>query len=134
MVGSPVLWHWLQFQNGYAMRWFSRPPDRRRFPRFKADVPVVTSVIGDTEIRPVRARCDSISESGVSATGLEALALDSRVTLELHIPVATKPMWVEAIVRRSGQHCVLEFVSLTDDQRKLIKRYCRLQPEQKRRC
>ncbi|SRR5579872_585513 len=116
------------------MRWFSRPPDRRRSPRFKADVPVVTSVIGDREILPLRARCDSISETGVSAAGLEALALDRTVTLELHIPVATKPIWVEAIVRRSGQRCVLEFTSLTDDQRKLIKRYCRLQPEQKRRC
>jgi len=94
----------------------------------------VTSVIGDREILPLRARCDSISETGVSAAGLEALALDRTVTLELHIPVATKPIWVEAIVRRSGQRCVLEFTSLTDDQRKLIKRYCRLQPEQKRRC
>lgn len=95
---------------------------------------MVTSVIEDTEILPLRARCDTISETGLSATGLETLAVDSRVTLEMYIPVATKPIWVEAIVRRSGSHCVLEFTSLTDDQRKLIKRYCRLQPEQKRRC
>ena len=115
------------------MRWFSRPPDRRRSPRFKADVPLVTSVVGDAEITPVRARCDSISENGISAAGLEALALDSRVTLELHIPVAEKPLWVEAVVRRSGARCVLEFVSLNAEQRKLIKRYCRLQPEERRR-
>ena len=60
--------------------------------------------------------------------------MGDRVTLELDIPVATaRHIWVEAIVRRSGEPCALEFLSLTDDQRKLIKRYCRLQPEEKRR-
>ncbi len=115
------------------MPWFSRPPDQRRSARFKADVPVFVTLVGDTDIIPVRARCVSISEAGLSASGLSALAVGDRVTLELDIPVAKQRIWVEAVVRRSGEPCALEFVALSDDQRELIKRYCRLQPEEKRR-
>ena len=32
------------------MRWFWQASDRRRFPRFKADVPVIASLIGDRDI------------------------------------------------------------------------------------
>jgi hypothetical protein len=115
------------------MGWFSRPPDKRRSARFKADVPIIASLVGDREIIPVRVRCHSISETGLSASGLSSLKADEKVTLELHIPVSASAIWVEAIVRRSGDPCGLEFLSLNDDQRKLIRRYCRLQPQEKRR-
>ena len=116
------------------MRWFSRPPDRRRSQRFKANVRVVVTLVGTTDVIPLRTQCESISEAGLSVSGLSSLAVGDRVTLELDIPVATaRHIWVEAMVRRSGDPCALEFLSLTDDQRKLIKRYCRLQPEEKRR-
>lgn len=115
------------------MRWFSRPPDRRRSARFKADVSAIATLIGEREITPLRVRCNNISEAGLSASGLSSLAVGDRLTLELHIPVSTQTIWVEAIVRHSGQPCALEFVSLSDDHRNLIKRYCRLQPEEKRR-
>ena len=115
------------------MPWFSRPPDRRRSARFKADVPIIASLVNDREVIPVRVRCHSISETGLSASGLSSLKDGEKLTLELHIPVSTQAIWVEAIVRRSGDPCALEFVSLNDEQRNLIKRYCRLQPEEKRR-
>jgi c-di-GMP-binding flagellar brake protein YcgR len=116
------------------MRWFSRPPDRRRSKRFKADVRVIITLVGTTDVIPLRAHGVSISEAGFSALGLSTLTVGDRVTLELDIPVATtRHIWVDAIVRRSGEPCALEFLSLTDDQRELIKRYCRLQPEEKRR-
>jgi hypothetical protein len=115
------------------MRWFSRPPDRRRSARFKADVPIIASLINDREVIPLRVRCHSISETGISTSGLSSLKADEKVTLELHIPVSTHAIWVEAVVRRSGEPCALEFVCLNDEQRNLIKRYCRLQPEEKRR-
>src|SRR5512135_589873 len=117
-----------------AMRWFSRPPDRRRSARFKADVRVFVTLVGNTELVPVRARCESISEAGLSASGLSSLASGDRVTLELDVPVTTRHIWVEAVVRRSGDPCALEFVSLNEEQRNVIKRYCRLQPEERHRC
>jgi hypothetical protein len=116
------------------MRWFSHPPDRRRSKRFKADIRVVVTLIGTTDVIPLRTHCESVSEAGLSVSGLSSLAVGDRVTLELDIPVATaRHLWVEAIVRRSGDPCALEFVSLNDKHRNLIKRYCRLQPEEKRR-
>ena len=115
------------------MPWFSRPPDKRRSARFKADVSVIATLIGEREITPLRVRCNNISEAGLSASGLSSLAVGDRLTLELHIPVSTQVIWVEAVVRRTGDPCALEFVSLNDDYRSLIRRYCRLQPEERRR-
>lgn len=121
------------------MPWFSRPPDKRRFPRFKADVPATANLVRDREIISFRTRCDSISEGGVGARGrgLEPLHLGDLVTMELHIPVAIQPVWVDTIVRyvvarhKTGR-CGLEFLSLSEDQRSVIKRYCQQQPLKKR--
>lgn len=98
-----------------------------------ADVSVIATLIGEREITPLRVRCRNISEAGLSASGLSSLAVGDRLTLELHIPVSTQAIWVEAVVRRTGDPCALEFASLTDDHRNLIRRYLRWQPEEKRR-
>ena len=114
------------------MRWFWQAFDRRRFPRFKADVPVIASLIGDRDIISLRTRCNSISEGGIGTSGLESFALGDLVTLELHLPVSVHPIWIDTIIRySSAARCGLEFRSLGANQRKLIKRYCRLQPKEK---
>lgn len=116
------------------MPWVPRPSERRRSPRFKADVPAIASIVGDIEIVSVRTRCSSISEGGVDAPGLQSLALGERVALELNLPGSTQPIRVDAmVVRRSTDRCGLEFLSLSNYQRNLIKRYCRLQPKEKPR-
>ena len=120
------------------MPWFSHPPDNRRFPRFKADVPAIANLVRDREIVSLRTHCDSISENGVGARGrgLEPLHLGDLVTMELHIPLSMQPIWVDTIVRylavrhRRGR-CGLEFLSVSQDQRDLIKRYCKQQPLKK---
>lgn len=115
----------------------SRPPDQRRFHRFKADVPAIARLVGEREIISLRTLCESISEGGVGARGrgLEALALgDDVVSLELYLPISTlQPIWVDAVVRCITDRCGLEFLSLSDEQRKIIKHYCRLHPREKRR-
>ena len=68
---------------------------------------------------------------------MEPLLLGDLVTLELHFPVPAQPIWVDTIIRylvmhrRTGQ-CGLQFLSLSEDQRRLIKRYCRLLPLKRR--
>ena len=68
---------------------------------------------------------------------MEPLRLGDLVTLELHFPVSAQPIWVDTIVRyvvlhrRTGQ-CGLQFLSLSEDQRSVIKRYCEQQPLKKR--
>lgn len=116
------------------MSWVTRPSERRRFPRFRADIPAVASIVGDKEIASVRTRCSSISEGGVDAPGLQSLALGELITLELNLPVSIQPIRVDTIVMRRGtDRCGLEFTSLSNYQRNLIKRYCRLQPKEKSR-
>ena len=95
---------------------------------------MIVTLVRATDVIPLRVHCESISEAGLTVSGLSSLTVGDRVTLELDIPVATtQHIWVDAIIRRSGEPCALEFLSLTDDQRNLIKRYCRLQPEEKHR-
>lgn len=115
------------------MPWFSRTPDRRNSPRFQAEVPVVVSLVGDEEIASVRALANGISEGGLSVPDLVGIGVGQAVSLEIHLPIVTQPIWVEAVVKHDAGHYGLQFVSLGDEQKKLIKRYCRLQPRQKRR-
>lgn len=115
------------------IKWLTlRAPDRRKFPRFEAKVPFVVNVVEDEEISTVRALANGISLGGFSTAGLEGLEEGQGISLELQFPNATQPMWVEAIVRHSNGRCGVEFVSLSEAHQRLIKRYCRLQPPQKR--
>jgi len=111
----------------------SGPPDRRISPRFQAEVPLVVSVVGEREIASLRAQADGISEGGVSLRGVEGMRTGQAVSLEMHLPIATQPIWVEALVRHDSGHYGLQFQSLSDAQKKLIKRYCSMQPPEKRR-
>lgn len=121
------------------MPWFSRPPEKRRFPRFKADIAAVASLVRETDIVSFRTRCNSISEGGIGARGreMEGLRLGDLVTFELHFPVSARPIWVDTTVRylvmhrRSGE-CGFQFLSLNEDQLRFIRRYCRLQTLKKR--
>jgi c-di-GMP-binding flagellar brake protein YcgR len=116
------------------MSWFPRPSDRRRFPRFRAEVPATATLEHEGEIFSFRTLCSSISEGGVDAPGLQSLVLGDLVALELDLPGAMQPIRVDTMVaRRSTDRCGLEFLSLSNYQRNLIKRYCRLQPKEKLR-
>ena len=107
--------------------------ERRRFERFRADLPVVLSVVGEEEITSVRGRCQSISQGGLAATVPLRLNSGEMVTLELAVPNSAKPLWMEGLVRRQDSNLGLEFLSLSEEQRQAIKRYCLLQPREKRR-
>jgi c-di-GMP-binding flagellar brake protein YcgR len=110
-----------------------RTPNRRKFPRFQAEIPLVVSIVQDDEISSVRARADGISLGGLSAAGLEGLVVGQGVSLEMHLPNARQPMWLEGVVRHISGYYGVQFVTLSEGQEKLIKRYYRLQPREKRR-
>lgn len=117
---------------GRHMFALAHAPDRRQFPRFEADIPAIASLVDNSETVSLRARCDGISEGGISAPGLNLLSLGDLVTLELNIPGATQPIRVDAVVRHDTRRCGLEFLSLSEYQRNRVKGYCRLQKEEKR--
>lgn len=114
------------------MGWFSGAPDLRVSPRFQAEVPLVISVVGEQEIASLRAQADGISEGGLSLSGVEGMPVGRAVSLEIYLPIATQPIWIEAVVRHDAGHYGVQFQSLSDAQKKLIKRYCSLQPREKR--
>jgi hypothetical protein len=120
-------------RGGLEMPWFSRTPDRRTSPRFQAEVPVVVTLVGDEAIASVRAVADGICEGGLSVRGLVGIGVGQAVSLEIQLPILTHPIWVEAVVKHDAGNYGLQFISLGEGQKKLIRRYCRLQPHQKRR-
>lgn len=121
------------------MRWFSQPPEQRRFPRFKTDLRTTANLIRERDIISIHSRCETISEGGIGARGrgFQCLAVGDLVSLELDIPICTHTIWVNSVVRyvvarRNRARCGLQFLSLTDSQRTIIQRYCHFLPVQKR--
>jgi c-di-GMP-binding flagellar brake protein YcgR len=111
----------------------SKAPERRRFERFRADFSLVASVVGEQEIKSARGRCHSLSQGGIAAVFQQQLLSGELVNLELRLPNSTKSLWVDAVVRRQNSDCGMEFLSLSEEQAKAIKRYSSLQPLEKRR-
>src|SRR5690242_17918150 len=113
-------------RGGGNMTWFLRLSERRHFPRFKAEVPAIATLEHEGAIFSLRTRCSSISKGGVDAPGLQLLALGDLVGLELTFPGPTQPIRVDTmlVTRRGADRCGMEFLSLSNYQHNLIKRYC----------
>jgi hypothetical protein len=94
--------------------------------RVGADVPLVATAVGDSDISVVRGRCNVISETGLGGTFSADLTGDA-VLLELHLPNCIDTIFVRARVRyRECPRYGFEFLSLTQAQRQHINRYCEL--------
>jgi c-di-GMP-binding flagellar brake protein YcgR len=113
------------------MPWFSSMPDRRTFPRFRAEIPLIVSLVGDKHIASLRTLAGGISEGGLSLSSLPGVAVGETVSLQIHLPTGREALWLNAIVRHNAAHCGLEFSYVSPEQRKLIDHYCRLQPYEK---
>lgn len=107
------------------------PPERRRLPRFKTNFHAIASLVRDSDIVPLPGRCETVSEGGIGARGrgLDFLVAGDLVALELYIPLLDHAFTANSIVRyvqgqRRVLRCGLQFLSLTDGQHALIKRYC----------
>jgi PilZ domain len=110
----------------------SKVTELRQSPRFRADADIVATMVTDTELNPVLGICTDISQGGISALLPVEFDPGSLVGLEFHIP-GSDTIWLNAIVRHCQGSVGMEFVSLTEQQRKLIKRYCGFLPKLKRR-
>lgn len=113
------------------MPWFSHTPDRRISSRFRAEIPVIVSLVGDKQIASMRTLASGISERGLSLSPLPDVVVGDTVSLEIHLPTGREALWLNAIVRHNAAHCGLEFSYLSPEQRKLIDHYYRLQPYEK---
>lgn len=99
----------------------------RHFPRVAADVPMVATVIGDRDVCALQGRCTVVSQGGLGALLPGDIPLGDVVLLELHFPNYPQTLRVRATVRHSQRpNYGLEFLTLSDEARRVIARYCEL--------
>jgi len=96
--------------------------DRRRFPRYRTNLPVR---IRDRQQRTHIGHCFVIAEGGLGATLPEKISVGSIVELLFTIPTHAIPLKILALVRNQiDQQHGLEFLSLTEDNRLLLRQFC----------
>ncbi len=100
---------------------------KRHYPRVAADLPMVATVVGDQDVAALQGRCKVVSEGGLGAILPGQIPLGDVVLLELHFPNSPETIRVRAAVRHSRRpHYGLEFLTLSEEARRVIARYCDL--------
>ena len=96
--------------------------DRRRFPRYYTDLHVK---LLDRQEQAFTGRCTIIAEAGLGAILTQPFTTGSVLTFQLSIPTHAIVLTVQAVVRnQKGLRHGFEFVSLSDSERAVIKRFC----------
>lgn len=124
---------------GATCRGFRALPRSAASPGSKRTLPRLRVLFEKLTLSPSAPAATAFPRAGLAPRGreMEGLRLGDLVTFELHFPVSAQPIWVDTTVRylvmhrRSGE-CGFQFLSLSEDQLRLIRRYCRLQTLKKR--
>jgi hypothetical protein len=99
----------------------------RRFPRFGLDARLHVRMFQDGEFRSCWGHSTEIGQDGIGATLTGKLATGEIVSLEVPLPLSPYPLKVRAIVRYcDGLRYGFEFLTLTDNQRDMIRRVCEM--------
>jgi hypothetical protein len=106
----------------------ARPKDgreyKRRFPRFRTDLPLIVRVLGQDGYVRVHGRCTEVSEAGLGAVTSTELPPGEIVSIELPIPEGVQ-MELRAVVRhRMGFLHGFEFISLLPVQIQHLREFC----------
>src|SRR4029077_7911675 len=102
-------------------------PGGRRFPRYPLDVCITVHVFREGKTVSSWGRSSELGEDGIGGTLTGELQDGEVVSMELSLPLASKPMKVRALVRhRVGLHHGFEFIALNQEQRATIKRVCEM--------
>ncbi len=100
---------------------FDKEP-RRVFPRQPINVPLDLIALRSGVPENLPGRCTDISEAGVGAVVAGEVSIGQQVAVELRLPNVGVPVRARALVRyQSRLHCGLEFVSLSVEQREMIR-------------
>jgi hypothetical protein len=101
--------------------------ESRRYPRLAIDVRIQVKMLQAGEFRSCWGRSTELGRDGIGATLTASLAVGEIVTLELPLPLTTRPLEIRAIVRYCyGLHYGFEFLTLTEMQRETIGRVCEI--------
>ncbi len=69
--------------------------ERRIFPRFRVDLPIVYQ--HDLHTQPVSAHTGNVSRGGLLLCLEEPLAMGTRIRIKMHLTDPNAPRWVEAM-------------------------------------
>ena len=103
---------------------------KRRFPRFRTDLPLIVRLLAQEGYVRVHGRCTEMSVSGLGAVTTAELAPGEIVSLTLPIPEGAE-MELRAVVRhRMGFLHGFEFVSVLPEQLEHLRAFCQSLIEQ----
>lgn len=97
----------------------------RRYARYQLDVRIQASVFREGITTTLWGRTSELGQDGVGATLTGELMPGEVASIEIPVPVAPFLIKLRAIVRYSdGLHCGLEFLRVTEEQRRTLSRAC----------
>ena len=98
------------------------PANRRRFPRYRTDLPLSVRNHQEPELS---GRCLVIAEGGIGGILPEAIPVGRVVQLRLALPTHPTLLEVLAVVRyQLDLHHGFEFVSLTEGEQLSVRQFC----------
>jgi hypothetical protein len=101
--------------------------ESRRYPRLAIDVRIQVKMFQAGEFRSCWGRSTELGRDGIGATLTADLEVGEIVTLEIPLPLSTRPLEIRAIVRYChGLHYGFEFLTLAEMQRETIGRVCEI--------
>jgi hypothetical protein len=101
--------------------------ESRRYPRLAIDVRIQVKMFQSGEFRSCWGRSTELGRDGIGATLTADLEVGEIVTLEIPLPLSTRPLEIRAIVRYCyGLHYGFEFLTLTEMQRETLGRVCEI--------
>jgi c-di-GMP-binding flagellar brake protein YcgR len=97
---------------------------RRRYSRYRIDLPIKATVLGEAGYEEIRGRCCDMGEGGLGAVLTSEISQGEVVALELQLP-ETPPLEVRGIIRyRKGLLHGVEFLGLSAESRGMVLRLC----------
>jgi len=95
------------------------PQNRRRFPRYSIDVPVVCDIQGQCQA----VHSVNISEGGLLVASPKSLGVGSRVMLRFHLGTAGEICLHGTVRHAQEEHHGTEFIELSAEDQKRLQDY-----------
>jgi c-di-GMP-binding flagellar brake protein YcgR len=103
-----------------------RSPERRRrlYPRYRCEFPVTLTLFHGAGHQKIEAHAKDLSEGGMGVLIAAELTPGEVASLVFTLPSNSEPWTVRAVLRhRRGYHYGFEFISLSDQQSKVLETY-----------
>jgi c-di-GMP-binding flagellar brake protein YcgR len=99
---------------------------QRRHPRYRAEFPVVVTLLSAGERQRLNGHCRDVSQAGMGVLIAAELELGEVVTLAFSLPQLRDSWEVRAVIRhRRSFHYGFEFLALSDNQDQALIGYLR---------